>query len=79
MRVGWWRPDQTVIGSDHGSQATLWSFTQRAKDAGRLPSMGTIGDAYYNAVTESLWARMQTELLDRQRWRIRIELANAHL
>jgi len=30
-----------------------------------------------NAVIESFWARMQTELLDRRRWRIRVELANA--
>jgi putative transposase len=28
-------------------------------------------------VVESFWARMQTELLDRQRWTTRIELANA--
>jgi putative transposase len=39
--------------------------------------MGTIGDAYDNAVIESFWARMQTELLDRQRWKTRVELANA--
>jgi putative transposase len=26
---------------------------------------------------ESFWSRMQAELLDRQRWRTRIELANA--
>jgi putative transposase len=39
--------------------------------------MGTIGDAYDNAVIESFWARMQTELLDRRRWRTRVELANA--
>jgi len=32
-------PDHTVIGSDHGSQYTSWAFTQRAKDAGLLPSM----------------------------------------
>jgi putative transposase len=39
--------------------------------------MGTIGDAYDNAVIESFWGRMQTELLDRKRWMTRIELANA--
>ena len=39
--------------------------------------MGTIGDAYDNAVIESFWARMQTEPLDRRRWRTRVELANA--
>ena len=47
---------QTVIHSDHGSQFTSWAFTQRAKDSGLLPSMGTIGDAYDNAVIESFWA-----------------------
>jgi putative transposase len=30
-----------------------------------------------NAAAESFWARLQTELLDRQRWRTRVELANA--
>jgi putative transposase len=70
-------PDQTVIHSDHGSQYTSWAFTQRAKESGLLPSMGTIGDAYDNAVIESFWARMQTELLDRRRWKTRVELANA--
>jgi putative transposase len=58
-------------------QFTSWAFTQRAKESGLLPSMGTIGDAYDNAVIESFWARMQTELLDRRRWTTRIELANA--
>jgi hypothetical protein len=36
-----------------------------------------IGEAYDNAVIESFWARMQTELLDRRRWTTRVELANA--
>ena len=39
--------------------------------------MGTIGDTYDNAVIESFWARLQTELLDRRRWTTRLELANA--
>jgi transposase InsO family protein len=42
-----------------------------------LPSLGTIGDPYDNAVAESFWARMQTELLNRKRWDTRVELANA--
>ncbi len=58
-------------------QFTSWAFTQRAKDSGLLPSMGSVGDAYDNAVIESFWGRMQTELLNRQRWNTRIELANA--
>lgn len=69
--------DSTVIHSDHGTQFTSWAFTQRAKDSGLLPSMGSVGDAYDNAVIESFWGRMQTELLNRQRWNTRIDLANA--
>ena len=38
--------------------------------------MGSVGDCYDNAVIESFWGRMQTELLNRQRWRTRLELAN---
>lgn len=70
-------PDETLIHSDHGTQFTSWAFTQRAIDSGLVPSMGSIGDCYDNAVIESFWARMQVELLNRQRWRTRIELANA--
>ncbi len=39
--------------------------------------MGSVGDCYDNAVIESFWGRMQTELLNRKRWKTRIELANA--
>jgi len=67
----------TVIHSDQGTQFTSWAFTRRAIDSGLVPSMGSIGDCYDNAVIESFWSRMQVELLDRQRWRTRIELANA--
>jgi hypothetical protein len=33
------------------------------------------GDGFDNAVVESFWARMQTELLNRRRWRTRVELS----
>jgi putative transposase len=39
--------------------------------------MGPIGDCYDNAMMESFWGRMQVELLNRRKWRTRIELANA--
>jgi transposase InsO family protein len=39
--------------------------------------MGSVGDCYDNAMIESFWSRMQVELLDRQRWQTRVELANA--
>lgn len=67
----------TIIHSDHGVQFTSWAFTERARRSGLVPSMGSIGDCYDNAVIESFWGRMQTELLNRQRWKTRIELANA--
>jgi putative transposase len=72
------RPDAGgIIHGDHGTQFISWTFTQRARAAGLLPSLGSVGDPYDNAVAESFWARMQTELLDRQRWNTRLELANA--
>lgn len=67
----------TVIHSDHGTQYTSWTFTKRAKDSGLVPSMGSIGDCFDNSMIESFWGRMQTELLNRRRWKTRIELANA--
>lgn len=67
----------TVLHSDHGSQYTAWTFSQRIRDAGLAHSLGTVGDAYDNAVIESFWARMQTELLDRRKWKTRIELSAA--
>jgi putative transposase len=70
-------PPGTIIHSDHGVQFGSWAFTDRAKATGLVPSMGSIGDCYDNAMIESFWGRMQTELLNWQRWRTRIELANA--
>lgn len=70
-------PVGTAIRSDQGTQFTCWAFTRRALDSGLIPSMGSVGDCYDNAVIESFWSRMQVELLDRKHWRTRIELANA--
>lgn len=39
--------------------------------------MGSVSDCFDNAVIESFWGRMQVEVLNRKRWRTRIELANA--
>ncbi len=70
-------PPGTVIHSDHGSQFTSWAFSERVRQAGLVPSMGTVGDAYDNALIEAFWARLQTELLNRKKWRTRIELSTA--
>ena len=71
------RDGTTVIHSDQGTQFTSWAFTKRVVDSGLLPSMGSVGDCYDNAMVESFWSRMQVELLNRQRWKTRTELANA--
>ena len=47
-------PAGTVIHSDHGSQFTSWAFSERVRQAGLVPSMGTVGDAYDNALIEAL-------------------------
>jgi putative transposase len=39
--------------------------------------MGSVGDCYDNAMIEAFWSRLQVELLDRRRWKTRVELANA--
>ena len=70
-------PDRTVIHSDRGRQFTSWAFTQRVKQANLMPSVGRTGTALDNAMMESFWGRMQVELLDRRRWKTRLELANA--
>jgi putative transposase len=59
------------------TQFASWAFTQRAKDSGLLPSMGSVGDCYDNSMIEAFWSRLQVELLDQRRWRTRVELANA--
>ena len=70
-------PAGTVIHSDHGSQFTSWAFSERVRQAKLVPSMGTVGDAFDNAVIESFWARLQTELLNRKKWKTRVELSTA--
>ena len=67
--------DGLVIHSDRGVQFTSWAFSQKVKDAGIAPSMGAVGSAYDNAMMEAFWGRMQVELLNRRRWKTRIELA----
>ena len=66
-------PD-SVIHSDHGSQP---GFSELIRTKGLLGSMGTIGDCYDNAPMESFWGTMQIELLNRKKWRTKIELSIA--
>ncbi len=78
MAIDQRRPtSSTVIHSDQGTQFTSWAFTRRAVDSGLLPSTGSVGDCFDNAVMEAFWSRMQVELLDRKRWSTRVELARS--
>jgi transposase InsO family protein len=78
MAVWQRRPTQSLIHhSDHGSQYTAVTFTNRLEQAGILGSMGTVGDALDNAMAESFFASLQTELLDRDHWPTRQGLATA--
>jgi len=57
----------TVIHSAHEAQGefTSWVFTSEIKEAGLLPSLGSLGDAYEKGMMESFWSKMQTELFNR--------------
>lgn len=69
--------DGLVIHSDRGEQFTSWAFSQRVRDAGIAPSTGAVGSCFDNAMVEAFWARLQVELLNRRRWKPRVELATA--
>lgn len=72
------QPAEGVIHhSDHGSQYTSLAFGQGLEQAGVLGSMGSVGDALDNAVAESFFATLQTELLDRYHWPTRQSLRSA--
>jgi putative transposase len=55
--------DGLVVHSDAGSLYTSFAFTQRLVDAGADPSIGSVGDAYDNALAESTIGLYKTELI----------------
>ena len=59
--------------SDQGCQYTSYAFGKRCRQAGVRPSMGSVGDAYDNALCESFFATLECELLDRRRFRSQTE------
>jgi putative transposase len=68
MAVRQRQPRAVIHHSDHGSQYTALAFGDRCRQAGVRPSMGTVGDAYDNAMCESFFATLECELLDRTRF-----------
>lgn len=66
-----------IVHADHGVQFTSWAFGETIRSAGLMPSFGSVGDGLDNAMMESFWSSMQTELLNRKKWKTRLELSNA--
>jgi putative transposase len=73
MAIGQRRAQGVVHHSDHGTQYTSIEFGLRCKEAKVRPSMGTVGDAYDNAMCESFFATLECELLDRRRFATKAE------
>jgi len=73
MAVGQRRPANVIHHSDQGCQYTSIAFGLRCREAGVRPSMGSVGDAYDNALCESFFGTLECELLDRRRFRSQVE------
>jgi putative transposase len=73
MAVGQRRPKDVIHHSDQGSQYTSLAFGSRCREAGVRPSMGSVGDAYDNAMCESFFSTLEAELLSRHRFQSQAE------
>lgn len=73
MALGQRRPESVIHHSDQGTQYTSIAFGIRCKQTGVRPSMGSVGDAYDNAMCESFFATLECELLERERFRNQAE------
>jgi len=67
------RPKDVIHHSDQGCQYTSVAFGNRCEALGVRPSMGSVGDAYDNAMAESFFATLECELLDRKRFQTQVE------
>jgi putative transposase len=71
------RPRGVIHHSDQGCQYTSLAFGRRCELMGVRPSMGSVGDAYDNAMAESFFGTLECELLDRYSFRTPIEARTA--
>jgi putative transposase len=77
MALGTRRPGADVAlvhHSDRGSQYTSIDYTQTLADHGVMASVGSLGDAYDNALAESFVDSFKTELIADRVWRTRSQL-----
>jgi putative transposase len=63
-----------VAHTDAGSQYTSEDYTQELDDARVLASVGSVGDAYDNAMAESFVDSFKTELIRDRVWRTNTQL-----
>ena len=73
MAISQRRPTDVIHHSDQGSQYTSVAFGQRCAKMGVRPSMGSVGDAYDNAMAESFFASLECELIDRRSFQTKAE------
>jgi putative transposase len=66
-------PEGVIHHSDHGCQYTSFAFGKRCREMGVMPSVGSVGDAYDNAMAESFFATLECELLDRRSFQTQAE------
>ncbi len=78
MAVTQRQPRGVIHHSDRGSQYTSYAFGKRCKEAGIMPSMGSVGDAYDNAMAESFFATLEREVLHRRRFKSQAEARMAN-
>ena len=71
------QPDGVIHHSDQGGQYTSYAFGRRCREAGVRPSMGSVGDAYDNAMCESFFATLECELIRRRSFGTRGEARRA--
>ena len=65
---------QLVHHSDAGTQYTSFDYTQTLDDHRVFASIGSVGDAYDNALAESFVDSFKTELIRDRVWRSRSQL-----
>ncbi len=65
--------EETIHHSDQGCLRTAIAFSQRCKDAGVRPSMGSVGDCYDRAMAESFFATLECEPIEREMFSDRSE------
>lgn len=71
------KPHGVIHHSDQGSQYTSIAFGNRCTEMGVRPSMGSVGDAYDNAMAESFFATLECELLERRSFKTKTEARTA--